>query len=430
MSRKTLVELVISNLSNFLIKSGAAEILKKVSKREGKLLIMNNTFFFRDKKYVKTKKSTKYLAIPAASTEVKENSVIVLTGPRLNSEYKLISDADDTIETRIPLSEAIKQELDNLGNIVFVLLGQVDDNVPIKVPIETTHFNQFILNPAQPQQVKIASPTISCNSLEDEASIWATIETQLTESGISSADISDIKRVLGKAFDQAKSEAYASLTIPTEIETEKEGTYFLDRIGASFKENIKEYTAALRLMSAAKSDRREAYNEVLRIAYNFTDDAITVLRLLVSICDLKPLIMWGTFMSHYDVVEAVRNLPWTRQITKPSLSDYISTVKRARNKSFHRLLPFTKQIEVALPTRALREVRLRFFAEYGTSKNTMDFRDKEVVDLLLEFTRTSQETVADEFWIKNLKVMQNSHDMVVRTSDFLKKCLLVVQGVA
>ena len=121
---ETLVELVISNLTNFLSKSGAAEMLKKVSKREGKLLILNNTFFFRNRKYVKTKKSAKYLAIPAAATDVQENSVIVLTGPRLNSEYKLVSDDDDTIETRIPLSEAIKQELDNLGNIVFVLLGR------------------------------------------------------------------------------------------------------------------------------------------------------------------------------------------------------------------------------------------------------------------------------------------------------------------
>jgi hypothetical protein len=428
MSLNTLVELVISNLTNFLKKSGATETLKGIPNREGKLLIVNNSFFFRDSKYIKTNKSAKYLAIPATSTDVQEKNVLVLTGPRLNSEYKLLADSDDTIETKITLSEAINQELGNLGKIVFVLIGQVDDNVIIKVPIETPHFHQFILNPAQPKKVNITDRTISCNSVEDEASNWTKIETQLTESGVSPNDISDIKQVLGKAFDQAKSDAYATLTIPKT--TEKEGKYFLDKIGTSFEDNIREYATALSIMSAAEKNRREAYNEVLRIAYNFTDDALTVLRLLVSICDLKPLIMWGTFMSHYNVVEAVRNLPWARQITKPALSKYIRTVKRARNKSFHRLLPFTKPIDVDLPAQALRDVRLRFFAEYGTSKNTMDFRDKEVVDLLLEFTRTSQEVVADEFWVKNLKVMQTSHEMILRTSEFLKNCLLTTRSAA
>ncbi len=229
-------------------------------------------------------------------------------------------------------------------------------------------------------------------------------------------------------MDEAKSKAYADLTIPRKIVP---GTkYFLDRISASFKENTEQYRQALASRSAAVSSRIEAHNEVLRIAYNFTDDALTVLRLLVSVCDLKPLVMWGTFMSHYEVVEAIRGLPWRRQVTKPSLGEYINTVKRARNKSFHRLLPFTKPIDVDLPSQALRDVRLRFFSEYGSrdKANRMDFRDKDVVDLLLEFTRTSQETVAEGFWKKNLRVMESSRAMVEQTAAFLKSCLAAQSG--
>src|SRR3972149_4875167 len=111
MSLKLLEEPVLSNIADFLNKSGALEMLKKVRKKDGRLLVLNNTFFFRDRAYIKTNKNKKYLAIPAAATDITNKNVLVLTGPRLNSEYKLISDSDDTIEKTLSLADAIKQEI-------------------------------------------------------------------------------------------------------------------------------------------------------------------------------------------------------------------------------------------------------------------------------------------------------------------------------
>ena len=149
----------------------------------------------------------------------------------------------------------------------------------------------------------------------------------------------------------------------------------------------------------------------------------TLLRLISSVCDLKPILFWATFTSHFKLDEAIRLLPWSKQKDKPSLATYAEKVKRARNKAFHRLLPFSKTFQVALPENALREAYLRLFAEFGAKKNQLTYKDKALVDVLMEFTRTSQELVPQSFWEKNASVLTCTQNIVDETSQVLKECL-------
>jgi hypothetical protein len=143
--------------------------------------------------------------------------------------------------------------------------------------------------------------------------------------------------------------------------------------------------------------------------------------LIVSICDLKPIVLWGTIAEHFTLSEAFRTLPWTRSRNKPSMKNYFSTVADARNSAFHHLFPFRKSLDVILPEKALRDVSLRFFSEHSRRKeNRLDYQDKQLADVLLEFTRARDRRAPAQFWYKNLEVMDATIQLFVSTCDFLK----------
>ena len=216
-----------------------------------------------------------------------------------------------------------------------------------------------------------------------------------------------------------KKEAYLNLIIPSKFSQDKE--YFLDLIIDSIEEQCKIYEDNINKMSTANTDRQYCLNEILRISYNFVDDAITLIRLIVSICDLKPIILWQTYYLHYRLDESIRLLPWSRQVTKPSLSNYIGTIKTARNMSFHRLIPFSKAFEVSLPDNSIRNANLRICSEFGSNANRLSYKDKELIDVLMEFTRTSEEIVEYNFWEKN-------RDVIRATIDLLKGISKTIRG--
>lgn len=166
-------------------------------------------------------------------------------------------------------------------------------------------------------------------------------------------------------------------------------------------------------------------NDILWIAYNFASDAITFIRLIVSICDLKPVVLWGTMEKHFALAEALRNLPWHRHRNKPVLSNYCTTIADARNSAFHNLFSFRKSLDVALPEDSLQEAKMRIFSEHTKKRqNVLLYQDKEFVDLLFEFTRARERQVSLQFWERNLSVMDVTVELCDATSDFLAEFLV------
>jgi hypothetical protein len=415
-----IVSMIVANINSFVGESDLADKISKLPETKKKLVILNNSFLFRDK--TKTIKSEKYLCFTAKTEPVTVTDCFVIMGPQLKSDYQFWDSDDDRIKGRTPLSAAVEKELSQLGKLVFVLIGKVDENVTVEVSIDQPPFVRIVLNPAITNDAAIGSDAILVKSLDDEERTWQLIESELEENGTDSEDVAKLKTQLGKAFSELREKAYAKLVIPEKLEL---GTpYFLDIVSNAIKESHLEYQRVLGDIGKGGADRKTALMEVYRIAYNFLDDALTLVRLIVSVCDLKPLILWATFVSHYRLTELVRSLPWVKQETKPSISTYSETIKKARNKAFHKLLPFSRSFEVALPDRSLMEARLRFFAEHkGKNPNALDFKDKELVEVLMEFTRTSEELVSVEFWQKNSSVIEGTFKVVDETSKLLKLCL-------
>jgi hypothetical protein len=244
----------------------------------------------------------------------------------------------------------------------------------------------------------------------DEEQLWHRLLQIVTPDDDETEPLRD---AFGAALDKLQDQAIARVSVPTRGSAPSAG--MTDAILDVLRNERAQYAAALIATGGAVS------NDVLRIAYNFASDATTYLRLIVSVCDLKPLVMWPAIAVHHRLSEAFKALPWSRSRKKPSLKNYHDTIADARNAAFHNLFPFRKSLIVSLSDEALRSAELRMFAEHGKKKaNELRFRDKELVDVLLEFTRARYRVVSDTFWQRNLEVMDATLALFERTNAVLK----------
>lgn len=418
MTVKTLSNLIIKNINDFIKDSALKETIPALEKADEKIIILNNSFIFREAA-LKTNKNDKYIAFMPGPDKVDESGCFVVTGPELKSDYQIKNINDNSI-TRSALQEAVNQQLADIGSLVYILIGKIDNNIEVKSDLNHTRFKKLILKPSLSVITKLDNDIILCQGIEDEENIWNAVESELRESNFPDDEIVSLKETIGDSFSELKSLAYSKIILP-DIASHQ-SSCFLDTIVSAVKENLKKYENALYDLNKTGEKRKTALMEILRIAYNFTDEAVTLIRLIMSICDLKPIVLWGTFYDHYRLNESIKTLPWTKQKTKPKLSVYTSTVKNARNKAFHRLLPFSKSFEVELPDKTLKDAKLRIFSEYKKGSNQLQYKDKELVDVLMEFTRTSDEAVSDEFWRKNAEVIRNTIRLLENTAEFLKLC--------
>ena len=144
--------------------------------------------------------------------------------------------------------------------------------------------------------------------------------------------------------------------------------------------------------------------------------------MIVSVCDLKPLVLWATLDKHYELSEALKSLPWTRSRRKASLKGYIDLVGDARNRAFHNVFPFDKALHFELPDGALAGAELRIFSEFGSRShgNELNFHDKALAEVMLDFTRARRRPTPDAFWQKNETVMTSMVDLFAETNALLK----------
>ena len=129
--------------------------------------------------------------------------------------------------------------------------------------------------------IEINNDTVAANPTNDDRVIW--------EGLISSIQLDEIKQkkykqvFLGKLTELRK-ELILPLEIPDKL-SDLENT-FLDVITNKLQNEITQYEQSLIEWLSDSSDQVN-YNNILRIAYNFSDDAVKLLRLIISVSDLK-----------------------------------------------------------------------------------------------------------------------------------------------
>jgi hypothetical protein len=383
---------------------------------DGDLVVVNNSFTFRD---VETEKAGLYLAarFDAQARLVLPPQIAVLPSKQ-NADFRRYSSRQATPPLQ-PLSTAIADQERKLGHVVFGLIGDVFDDRPVDVEFKVTPFDRIVLDPNQ-SSVMIDGSRICVHSTEDEDALWSSVTADPAAARLAFDD--SARSAFAEALDKLQGLATASLRLPRRTSTLRGG--IMESIVLSLRQHLAHYTTALGKHARAKTDdtRRVHFNELLRVAYAFAGDTSTVLRLVSSVCDLKPLILWATIGKHFRLSEALRDLPWARLKRKPSLKGYIDLIGDARNRAFHNVFPFEKALHFELPDGALTGAELRIFSEYGSRAhgNELTFHDKELADVMLSFTRARRRPTPSLFWGKNASVMSAMIDLFAAIDETLK----------
>ena len=100
---------------------------------EDDLIIFNNSFIFRDNS--NTIKSSKYLGFSMTKRRTIKN-YYVIQGISINSDFKHIKSKEKSY-SKILLEDEIIREKKNLGVLLFVLVGIIDENIQLDFDLTT-----------------------------------------------------------------------------------------------------------------------------------------------------------------------------------------------------------------------------------------------------------------------------------------------------
>jgi hypothetical protein len=378
---------------------------------KGDLIILNNSFVYRN---VKTTKSESFLALRFKDDAELEAEPMVARGLAINSDFKLVPAKSRNLPSLTPLTQAVSSELASLGVLVFLLIGAIEDTVVLAEAVKHDAVEALVWDPTLSSPLELAGAILKVRDASDEDDVWGHILAHFRKTNEKPPE--GLREAIAIAIDELQAQAVARLVLPAA--SSKSRSSMTHQVASVLRRHRAVYAKALGPLSTS-ADLQDP-NEVLRIAYNFASDATTFLRLVVSICDLKPIVLWGTIHRHHALSEAFRNLPWERARLKPSLDGYERIVRDARNAVFHDLFPFRKTLQVDLPQNALEKATVRLFSEYTRKKeNQLTFRDKEVLDVLFEFTRARYRRAPLRFWQQNLAVMDATIDLFEETGNHL-----------
>jgi hypothetical protein len=370
----------------------------RASLQVGDLIVFNNSFLYRES-LTGTTKSKKYLCVTLDKDA--EPAILHVDG-RINSTFKRISSRQVGKYPRSELRPSIAKELEELGTIVFSLVGRIGEDQPASVSLPNgTGFDTLQYEPGQVQIVDIDNGSVLVNRLDDIDVVWQAIARKCAELDVgNSAD-------LAESFEKSFGDLREAAGRPIDLEEIRvDAPCILSEVVTGIREQVAAYEAAL-ASYLAEPDNIEALNEVMRIAYNFADGAKDLIALIVGVSDIKPLLSWLTINAQCELAERFGELPFSLVgKAKPSLEKYRSLVAGARNRAFHDLFAFGRPFRVPLKSDAFQEAALHLFREYKRAGSALEFKDRQLVELLQGFTRTAERPVPLGFWEQDLTVMK------------------------
>ena len=246
------------------------------------------------------------------------------------------------------------------------------------------------------------------------------LQMEVAEAKMMGNDTVSFEKVFAVAYEKLQNEAHLDMHLPSPS-TVRTNNSFIAKLHQSVVEQRRLYQISLEKCINGSDNNDINLREVMRISYNFADDAIKLLQLFVSISDLKAILLWLTIKAHFNISEAFQNLPWIKSDKKPSLETYVNIVKDARNHAFHNLLLFDRTIEADLKGIQINAKRLTLLQPYNQRKNSfaLDYEDREMVEVLKELSRAPETIVSLDFWIKNGLIMEQFEKLLESTEDAL-----------
>lgn len=389
------------------------------SLKPGDLIVCNNSFLFREG--TPTNKNAMYLGI---EVDVDDRfclpPVVVSMGSRINLQFKRLQPKEIAKYQVDDLRATVAQELPRLGSIIFSLVGRIGEAESAQVDLPSAAGVRVLeYRPGQSRPVELSGDVMSISAIDDLDTVWSAVQARVVDTDI---EVS----ALGEAFEGAFHALQEAATLPVDpTDVAEDAPSIVGRVLERMQEQVNACSVALRVHRERPGDN-DAYNELLRIAYNFADGARSFMGLMVGICDLKPLVSWLTVFEQIDLAHRFGQLPFSLVGKgKPSLERYRSVIADARNRAFHDVFAFDHPFIVRLPGDAIRAPELRLFRDYNKRKEpALTFEDRRLVELFQGLTRTSERPVPLGFWDGNQLVME----AVVAVVRALHRSLVLVRA--
>lgn len=418
-TKNKIIDLIMNNLTELFSTQTFIEEFKTHPHQNKDFILINNSFILR-KPLIKTTKNKQFLMIKVVDNQPDYSEIFVATPPDFNEDFKIIKSQQAEQLTKEKVEQAIEREVSNLGRLLFFLIGEIIES-PYTVEISNRHVGELIFDPnaVKPEiQQGISKKIIVVNKLIDPETAWNAVKPDLEK--IPNIDLNNLEKAYAQAFTKMQNEARLLMNIP-DSKSEVNTNTFIDRLHKSVFEQRKLYESALEKCETGQDQNDIHLREIMRISYNFADDAIKLLQLLVSVCDLKPIMLWATLKSHFDVTESIRNLPWTRNEKKASPEEYVIKINGARNRAFHNLMLFDRTIEANLSGIQVNAKKLTLLPLFSQRKTSipLDYEDREIVEILSEITRANETVVSLDFWSKNLSVIKSFESLLQATKEAL-----------
>jgi len=387
--------------------------------QDGDLILINNSFILR-KPLIKTKKNSQFLLLKVKGNKPDTSEVFVSAPSDFDQDFKIISSKQAEKLSILKIEQAIEQEVQNLGQLIFFLIGDIVD-CSYSTEIQNHHVSELKFDPnvAKPEVMGADGKTIIViNQLTDPGAAWNIIKPELKI--IPNINLDALEKMYAQSFEKIQNEARLIMNLPQPASPRRSNS-FIEQLQNSVIEQRKFYESALEKCTSGQDPNEINLREIMRISYNFADDAIKLMQLLVSLSDLKAVVFWSTLKSHFDLAESIRNLPWTKSDKKASPDYYVEKIKGARNHAFHNLLLFDRTIEADLSGVQVNAKKLTILPPYSQRKNNvpLDYEDREIVEILSEITRATETVVTLDFWIKNLAVLESFERLLSSTTEAL-----------
>ncbi|MCB9895682.1 MAG: hypothetical protein H6839_14650 [Planctomycetes bacterium] len=396
----------------------ANESIREGSAHRDIKLLLNSSFIHRNKKVLKTRLSQKRIVVDVHN---EDGQIAALTTSVLSEERNVrgsfaILERDANVTTT-PLPEAIQGEIADIGQVIFILLGQLEGLRACTIQVQGGGVVKVLEIDPGIQQAFVLSDEgkfsmVNLPSLDELLGAVREQAAQRDET-VSGED----ERRIAKALADLQDEATTSVAMPGADAIDVDNT-ILGRVKTAVARQVAEYEAAVENYRRAP-DNRQNFNEVLRIAYNFSSDALPLVYLIMSACDLKSVLLWCTLDKQIALESTINALPWNNLGEKASLEAYHGVISNARSHAFHHIWPFDSTCEVDLRQSSVQAEYVRLFAPYGKDKGRLRVVDQELLDVFTQFSRGHDRTVADNFWSLNVAVLRAVRDLVGDLLDSL-----------
>jgi hypothetical protein len=383
----------------------------------GDLIVLNSGFLSRTG--AQTTKSELNLVVALKRPDTLEPLPLVCSGFNLTTDYKVVvKQSRNKLEGVLDLPDAIAPQLEQFGRIPFVLIGEVHDDRPVSVRLNHQDFAQLIVDPACSAPFAIRNGSLVVPIATDVESVWTALTALPQYSGVLPERPHPLREALVAALDEADQQATARLTLPDNGSVPK--NHVLASISRILQDHLVRYDEALAQGGATANTGPQAHNEILRISYNFASDASDLIKLVLSIADLKPLVSWCTLGAQHRLAGALAELFPYEKSRKPSIGAYAGAIGDARNSAFHDLFPFRRSLDVALQDGDIHDPSLRIFSVYSKrSDNKLQYRDNTLIDVLTSFTRARERRLPSVFWQRHRAVMQEMINLFDATARAL-----------